>query len=287
MNRKLFAILICLFSLFSLVCTKAADGGEIKYATFPVKMLPKVSQRDYAVYLPESYDKDSDRLYPVLYLLHGGFGSYKDWPTLGSLKETADRLMSDGTVAEMIIICPDGRCRDNTMWLDMEGWYGQQHFFDELIPYMEGKYRIKGGKSGRAIAGLSLGGGAALTFALARPEMFAASAGLSAYLRSVPEVSGPRMEWIQSVVDANSPVDRIESASAADLSRWKDVAWLIDCGNKDFTLKSNVELDEAMNRQDIPHEFLMRKGTHSWKYWSESLPIVLKFIDSVLCGSSF
>lgn len=284
MRIKFTAIALVLVSTLVHLNLLAADGGRIEYGKMPVSQLRDFTEREYAVYLPASYDTDRTKTYPVLYLLHGGFGSFLDWPTAGNLKETADRMIAEGRIEEIVIICPDGRYRDNTMWFDIEDWTPESHFFDEFIPFMEGHYRIRSDKAGRSIAGLSLGGGAAIGYAMDRPDMFVASVGLTAYLRSVPEVVNPRIEWIQPTVDSHNPILRLESASPNELSKWKNVAWMMDCGDNDFTLPSNVEFDAAMNQQTIPHTFIMRKGMHDWKYWNESLPIVLDFLNYSMCN---
>lgn len=273
--KKILAIALGIFYLSA----SAAEGGRIEYKQFPVKMLVGFSERNYAVYLPENYDQDTTISYPVLYLLHGGYGSFTDWSKVGNLKEVADSLISAGKIQPMVIICPDGRYRNNTMWFDMDDWTPEEHFFDELMPYMESKYRIRNDKNGRAIAGLSLGGGAALGYAIDHPDKFIASCGMSAYIESVPEVVNAGIAWIQPVVNENNPVNRLKTANEEEFDRWKTVRWFIDCGDHDFTIQTNIQLDETMNTRLLPHEFLMRTGAHDWNYWNGSLPLALDFIN--------
>lgn len=279
MKNKLKQFLALALGIFS-IGMSAAQGGRIEYARFPVKMLANVTERDYAVYLPDNYDTDTSKTYPVLYLLHGGYGSFTDWPTAGNLKAVADSLISAGTIQPLVIICPDGRYRNNTMWFDMDNWTPEEHFFDELMPYMESNYRIRSDKNGRAIAGLSLGGGAALGYAFQNPDKFIASCGMSAYIESVAKVVNPGIAWIQPVVNENNPIIKLKGATDKEIDSWKTVSWFIDCGDKDFTIQSNTQLDETMNSLRIPHEFLMRNGAHDWNYWNGSLPLVLCFINN-------
>ena len=51
----------------------------------------------------------------------------------------------------------------------------------------------------------------------------------------------------------------------------KAVRWYIDCGDDDFLYEGR--------KKEIPHEFRIRDGVHSWTYWRASLPAVLEFVS--------
>jgi len=59
----------------------------------------------------------------------------------------------------------------------------------------------------------------------------------------------------------------------------KAVRWYIDCGDDDFLYEGNSLVHIAMRKKEIPHEFRIRDGGHTWTYWRESLPTVLEFIS--------
>ena len=59
----------------------------------------------------------------------------------------------------------------------------------------------------------------------------------------------------------------------------KDVRWFIDCGDDDFLYEGNSLAHIAMRKKEIPHEFRIRDGGHSWTYWRKSLPVVLEFVS--------
>jgi S-formylglutathione hydrolase FrmB len=59
----------------------------------------------------------------------------------------------------------------------------------------------------------------------------------------------------------------------------KKVRWFIDCGDDDFLYEGNSLVHIAMRKKNIPHEFRIRDGRHSWTYWRESLPVVLSFVS--------
>jgi enterochelin esterase-like enzyme len=51
------------------------------------------------------------------------------------------------------------------------------------------------------------------------------------------------------------------------------------CGDDDFLLQRNALVNIALQEREIPHEFRVRDGGHTWTYWRESLPEVLRFVS--------
>ncbi len=143
------------------------------------------TERSYSIYLPKSYSTDTERKYPVLYLLHGLYGSNKDWVERGHVKDVANRLINAEEAVEMIIVMPDA----GTDWygyFNMEGWAYEDYFFKELIPHIEKTYRTIPDKKHRAIAGLSMGGGGSVVYAQKHPDMFSSVYAMSAWLGIEP-----------------------------------------------------------------------------------------------------
>ena len=59
----------------------------------------------------------------------------------------------------------------------------------------------------------------------------------------------------------------------------KAVRWYIDCGDDDFLFEGNSLIHIAMRKKDIPHEFRISNGGHTWTYWRAALPTVLSFVS--------
>jgi S-formylglutathione hydrolase FrmB len=59
----------------------------------------------------------------------------------------------------------------------------------------------------------------------------------------------------------------------------KAVRWYIDCGDDDFLYEGNSLVHIAMRKKEIPHEFRIHNGGHSWTYWRNALPTVLTFVS--------
>ena len=71
-------------------------AGSIERLKRPCSLLQGISERELSVYLPESYDRAVDKVYPVLYLLHGGGDSHTYWESRGRLRQVADSLSDSG-----------------------------------------------------------------------------------------------------------------------------------------------------------------------------------------------
>jgi len=242
--------------------------------------------RNYAIYLPPDYETSS-RSYPVLYLLHGLGDDQTGWIQFGEVKKIADNAIINGDATPMIIVMPDANTGEVGYFnIPSKDWMYEDFFFNELMPHVESKYRIKSDKRFRAISGLSMGGGGTLTYALHRPDLFSAAAPLSSATGSTDvEESLKRIrrygfqftrDEMQSLLKANHPLELIKDIP---LNKLNSVRWYIDCGDDDYLFEDNSLLHIAFSKRGINHEYRVRDGAHTWTYWRESLPTVLEFVS--------
>lgn len=268
----------------------AQTGKVYDMLTMDSKILDM--ERKYAIYLPPDYES-SERSYPVLYLLHGAGDDQTGWVQFGEVLHIADKAILEGSATPMIIVMPDGNSKVRGYFNDPKNeWRYEDFFFEEFMPYVESTYRIKGEKRFRAISGLSMGGGGTFMYALHHPELFSSACPLSAYCGplSLDELGQrtQRMGWknvseeeLETWYKRHSAVELINAMDAEEVkkNRQKQVRWYIDCGDDDFLYEGNSLVHIAMRKKEIPHEFRIRDGGHSWTYWRESLPEVLSFIS--------
>jgi enterochelin esterase-like enzyme len=244
------------------------------------------SDRKFAVYLPPDYET-SNRSYPVLYLLHGAGDDQTGWVQFGEVLRITDNAIKEGRATPMIIIMPDANTGTRGYFNSLQGdWRYEDFFFEELMPYVEKKYRIKGEKRYRAIAGLSMGGGGSFMYALRHPELFSSACPLSAYIGALSledfkqRLKSNNENYDDSMVNAyyekHNALSLIEASS---VDAMKSVRWFIDCGDDDFLYEGNSLVHIAMKKKEVPHEYRVRDGRHSWTYWRESLPVVLEFVS--------
>ncbi len=244
--------------------------------------------RKYAIYLPPDYESSS-RSYPVLYLLHGGGDDQTGWVQFGEVLHIADKAINAGKATPMIIVMPDANTGRRGYFNDPKNeWRYEDFFFEEFMPYVEKTYRIKGEKRYRAIAGLSMGGGGSFMYALHHPELFSSACPLSAStgplsleqteerLKRYYQDTGFTKTEIENYFKKHSAVELIRTMPEKDL---KSVRWFIDCGDDDFLYEGNSLIHIEMRNRQIPHEFRIRNGGHTWTYWRESLPVVLDFVS--------
>ena len=242
--------------------------------------------RNYAIYLPPDYETSS-RSYPVLYLLHGLGDDQTGWIQFGEVKKIADNAIINGEATPMVIVMPDANTGEVGYFnIPSKNWMYENFFFNELMPHVESKYRIKSDKRFRAISGLSMGGGGTLTYALHRPDLFSAAAPLSSATGSTDvEESLKRIrrygfeftrDEMQSLLKANHPLELIKDIP---LNKLNSVRWYIDCGDDDYLFEDNSLLHIAFSKRGINHEYRVRDGAHTWTYWRESLPTVLEFVS--------
>lgn len=237
----------------------------------PCKLLNGITERDYSIYLPDSYERDLSKRYPVLYLLHGGGGSHTDWERNHRLSWTLDSLIAGGFIRDMIVVCPEAN-QQNMMYFNAEkgekgapDWKYEDYFFQELIPYIEKTYRARSDKAGRAIAGFSMGGGAATVYGVHHPEEFSLVYDISGYLRSQPLEflkHDPSATWRQWVIDQNNPIQHIEKGRSEEIEAWKTVEWRVAVGDHDFTLEGNMDLVKAFREKGIPYSLHIDSGVH-------------------------
>ena len=166
-----------IFSICLLHTVLAQPMGKIiEERTIKSSILSKAVK--YTIYLPADYDH-SERTYPVVYLLHGFTDDNTGWLQFGEINRYADKAIADGTIPPMIIVMPNG---DSSFYINSyDGKEKYEDFFiKEFMPSIEKTYRIKAEKRYRGVGGLSMGGYGSLIYALKYPDLFAATAPLSA-----------------------------------------------------------------------------------------------------------
>lgn len=239
-----------------------------------------------AVVLPNSYAK-SKKNYPVVYLLHGAYGHFRDWlkntPNKNLLHELADQY-------NIIIVTPEGE--NFSFYIDSPVNKGSQfetHITKEVIQKIDQTYRTVKDKKGRVITGLSMGGHGALYLSTRHPELFAGAGSMSGAVdmggirnRDTPEKINKLMEPVfgpdgasQEVYDSHAVIGMLDKIKANNLEL------IIDCGVDDFLFEPNRELHRRMVYAKIPHDYIERPGAHTWEYWENALPYQILFFDKV------
>lgn len=227
--------------------------------------------KNFTVYLPKSYKKETDRKYPVVYMLHGANENDWEWANIPTsmINEAITKSTADGMSCEVIMVCPNAT--EGTMgYFNREGWNYEDYFFKELIPFIESHYRVIADKGHRAIGGLSMGGGGSFFYGLTHPEMFS----------SVYAISGAVPSNLQNKDAANNTFNRqfnIDELSEKQINEIKTVSFVLDCGDDDFLFNANVSCYQSMLKAGLNCQFRSRNGAHASYYWYDSLGYALEW----------
>lgn len=233
-------------------------------------------ERRLTIYTPAGYEESEER-YPVLYLLHGMGGDEEAWMTLGRASQILDNLIAAGKARPMIVVMTNGNVDQqaapgesaqglykpttqlpHTMEGSFEGAYG------DVIDFVDRSYRTQAQASGRAIAGLSMGGFHALHISRTRPQTFDYVGLFSAAIR----VDDPRMQ-------GTTLYEKMPETLAAQRDNGLKLYW-IACGNSDFLWQANLNFRKELDQMSFPYTFRESDGGHTWRNWriylSEFLP---------------
>lgn len=274
-------ILILTFALCALCSSASAQFGATG-TTASLKSEILGVERNFNIYLPPSFNRNPDKHYPVLYLLHGGGGTNVDWFVRGHVADVAAGLLSAEEIGEMVIVSPDAGTGVMTYFNDKE-WQYERFFFEEFMPYIEKTYRCGGKKELRAVAGLSMGGQATFVYAFRHPELFSSAYEMSGYhyRHNLPwkNMNDPVEARKHQIVEDNNSVKLVQGATKEQIEAANTVKWFLDCGDDDFTYDANVQLVDALRKAGIRYQFRVREGGHTWEYWQSGLYIALPFVD--------
>ena len=218
-------------------------------------------QRRMTVYLPAAYD--GKKAFPVMYLLHGHGGDETAWGDLGRASQIMDNLIAEGKCVPMIVVMPNGNptCNAAPGWWH-EGMYtpdgnafnqrgakaSMEESFMDIVNYVDSHYKTIKKRSGRAVTGLSMGGGH--TFGISRlyPETFDYYGLQSAAARVQ-----------QNDAKFNEQMTRLFSS--------KPKLFWIAIGKEDFLIQQNNGLRQYLDEHKYPYEYYENDGGHIWRNW--------------------
>lgn len=235
-------------------------------------------ERRMTVYTPAGYETGGKR-YPVLYLLHGMGGDEEAWISLGRTAQILDNLIAQGKAKPMIVVMPNGNASQEaapgessrgmvppTMQLSktMEGSYEQA--FPEIVKFIDKNYRTVKSKSGRAIAGLSMGGFHSLHISKQYPDMFNYVGLFSAAIMPNKEASSPIYE-------------NMEGKLKVQFDKNPALYW-IAIGKTDFLYKANEEYRKLLDKKGYKYTYYESDEGHIWRNWriylTEFVPMLFR-----------
>jgi enterochelin esterase family protein len=209
--------------------------------------------RGLYVYTPPEYETNQKSKYPVLYLLHGMGDSEDTWTVVGRANVIVDNLLAKDKARPMVVVMPYGHTPSAPPDMRSIGNYGafEKDLIEDVVPYIRKHYRVSSNRKDRAIAGLSMGGGQALSVGLGNLEFFG---WVGAFSSAVPQ--GRKLDSLLAKLEV--------------IDNKLHLLW-VGCGRKDFLFKSNQNLIERLKDDNIKHVAHITDGAHEWRLWRRYL----------------
>lgn len=217
------------------------------------------------VYTPAGYEKERNRRYPVLYLLHGSNDTAGGWTLAGHANFILDNLIAQKNAVPMIVVMPYGHAVPFGSPRELQAKNTErfeQYLLQDVLPSVESRYRVAPGREMRAIAGLSMGGGQSLHVGFSHLDLFSAVAAFSA---AVPADFEIRFAGLLA-----DPKGTNSKAKAI---------W-IGCGRDDSLFPRSEKLSQLLTAHAIKHTFRTTEGAHTYTVWrqylGEFLPLLFR-----------
>jgi len=218
--------------------------------------------RGFFVYTPPGYDPRGKRSYPVLYLLHGFSDDANAWTAVGRANVILDNLIAQGKAKPMLVVMPLGYGAPEVLAPDSGIFRDRaltERNFDrfretllkEVIPRVEGEYRVVQDRGSRAIAGLSMGGSESLLTGLNTLKQFA---------------------WIGAFSSGGITEEFDKEFPALDSQAGPQPSLLwIACGTDDRLIEINRKFRAWLASKKIHHTDIETPGAHTWLVWRRNL----------------
>ena len=315
MRRTLVAFLSLSLVVLAPAAGRAATATDPKCppprcldVAVPYSHALKVPDDHVRIVLPATYQSRGPA-YPVLYLLHGAGDTFKSWIDNTDLLQFTQQY-------QLIVVMPDGGRNDNAGWYSdwKDGSRDWESFhIGVLIPWVD-RHLNTLGDGHRAIAGLSMGGFGAMSYAARHPGLFAAAASFSGAVdtRYLSPASGVGFTAFHS--QFGTPDDRVWGNQVTDSDTWaahnptdqaaklKCTALWIATGNgapggpagddpsnpggyfiEQFIWQMNMSFTRALDNAGVSHhDEFYGGGYHGWPYWQMDLHWALPGLFDVI-----
>jgi enterochelin esterase-like enzyme len=257
---------------------KDVPHGVLRTVWYPSPTIG--TERRLIVYTPPGYES-SEEAYPVLYLLHGGGGDEEAWISRGRANYILDNLIAAGTAEPMLIVMTNGipanaaapgdrpfsaeaRRTDTGAPAAMTTGQFEESLIEDVIPFIESRYRVIGDADHRAIAGLSMGGYHTQKITNAHPGMF-----------NYIGVMSMGMYDRFGDYDAEEHRQQLRALQASHPKLY----W-IACGKEDFLFDGVTQLRALYDEVGLDYTYRESEGGHSWNNWrlylSEFAPMLFR-----------
>ena len=233
------------------------------------------------VYTPYGYDHKKTKVkYPVLYLLHGGGGDEDSWSTLGRTCQILDNLIASGKAKPMLVVMPNGNPNQYASQTLMKpvkqdvrkynsNFDNYTSLVADIVPFIEGRYNVIRNKSGRAVAGLSMGGGQSFYIAFRNVDVFSAVGVFASGLIGSSAIGGQPFDAEQQIPGMLTQPEKFNKFDVIYLSSGEQ-------DNRIDGMKKFKETLDAKGYNGVVWE--QWPGGHEWRVWRRDLAAFVQLI---------
>ncbi len=227
--------------------------------------VPGPSFRRMIVYLPADYYQ-SDKRYPVFYLLHGARGYETSWIRKGRVYQSTDSLWRESLAQPCIVVMPNvnqynddadyegGRFKDawESIW-EVDGTV-EYAFVKDVVHLVDSLYRTVPDAAHRAIAGLSVGGWQSIYMGANHPDVFGYIGAFSPYTWCLGRDRGYRRLFY----------GKLYRKMSVQFSTYPPLGFYLYAGKWDIMRPSTLRIHHRMKRRGWEHEYSRFPGSHDW-----------------------
>ena len=223
----------------------------------------------YRVFLPATLH--TGQKLPVIYLLHGGGGGFRDWSNYSDIAKVAQR--------NVILVMPEG---DSSYFMN-EAEAKQDRYEDyvtrDLLQDVENRFPASTDRKDRAIVGVSMGGFAAIKYALTRPDLFAFAGAISPAI----DVPSRHFSWkhidqwqrflrIFGPVGSKDRLSRDPFVLILNASAQRTPYIYLTAGEQEPLLEPIQRFATSLREHNFAYEFHTQPGGHDWGEWNRQIP---------------
>lgn len=214
-NRLLPALIGPALAVAALLGTPAAPAqsavvdATVHSAGLEHNLLGDPADQPVSIYLPEAYNKEPERRFPVLYFLHGYSDTTPRHKATEDLRRAMDHAIANGSAQPFIIVLPNGINKYFGSFYANSSTVGNwdDYITRDLVAYVDGHFRTEADPAHRAISGHSMGGYGALTLAFRHPDVFGFVYALSPCCTDLVGDFGPSNSAWRTLATLKSPGD--------------------------------------------------------------------------------
>jgi S-formylglutathione hydrolase FrmB len=243
----------------------------------------------YRVYLPEKIAPE--KKLPVVYLLHGGNGSFRDFSNASDVAQFALAGALPNSTDGLILVMPEG---------EFSYWFNavkkpqdrfQDYVTNDLVADVESRFPAARDRNHRAIIGISMGGWAAIKLALDHPDLYGFAAGISPAIEATHRGFHPLAigQWLRlkeifgpvggPIRIANDPFELVKTADPA-----KTPFLYITSGESEPLLVPIQRFVGLLEQRHFAYSFSIKPGGHDWGDWDSQLPGCFEALEKHLRG---